>query len=64
MIPMDPGPEDFAKMVSERRAEMERARDIARYAHSRTGLLTRYVRRLADRFDPTGQARNQKRKEF
>ena len=59
MIPIDPGPEDFARMVSDRRAEMERARDIARYAHSRTGLLTRYVHRLADRIDPTGQKRKE-----
>jgi len=61
MIPMEPGPEDFARMVSERRAEMENARAFARFAHSRTGLLTRFVRNLADRIDPTGRARREVR---
>jgi len=57
MIPMEPNPEDMARMLAERRAEMERARGIARYAHSRTGLLRAYLRRLADRIDPTGRER-------
>ena len=57
MIPMEPGPEDFARILSERRARMDEARTIARYAHSRSGLLMRYLRRLADRIDPTGHAR-------
>jgi len=57
MIPMEPGPEDYARMLHERRAEMERSRAIARYAHSRTGLLMTYLRRLADRADPTGRER-------
>ncbi len=61
MIPMEPGPEDFARMLSERRARMDEARTIARYAHSRSGLLTRYLRRLADRIDPVGQARRELR---
>ena len=59
MIPMEPGPEDFARMLSEQRARMDAARAIARYAHSRTGLLTRYLRRLADRIDPTGASRRE-----
>jgi len=57
MIPMDPNPEDFARILSERQAQMERARAIAHYAHSRSGLLTRYLRQLADRVDPTGRQR-------
>ena len=57
MIPMLPSPEEMARQLAERRAEMERSRMIARFAHSRTGLLRRYVRRLADRIDPTGQRR-------
>ena len=61
MIPMEPGPEDFARMLSDRRAEMERSRAIAHYAHSRTGLLTRYIRNLADRVDPTGRQRRELR---
>jgi hypothetical protein len=59
MIPMEPGPEDFSRQLAERRAEMERSRAIVRYAHSRTGLLTRFVQRLADRVDPTGRARRE-----
>ena len=61
MIPMQPTPEDFARQLAERRAEMERSRAIARYAHSRTGLLSRFVQRLADRVDPTGRARKDMR---
>ena len=57
MIPMEPGPEDYARMLHERRAEMERSRALVRYAHSRTGLLMTYLRRLADRVDPTGRDR-------
>ena len=57
MIPMEPSPEDMSRQLAERRAEMERSRMIARYAHSRTGLLREYVRRLADRIDPTGRQR-------
>ena len=61
MIPMEPGPEDFARMLAEQRARMDAARAIAHYAHSRSGLLTRYLRRLADRVDPTGRRRRELR---
>jgi hypothetical protein len=61
MIPMEPGPEDYARILSERRAEMERSRAIAMYAHSRTGLLTSFLRALADRVDPTGRRREELR---
>ena len=61
MIPMEPGPEDYQRLLSERRAEMETARAYARYAHSRTGLLVGYLRRLADRVDPTGRRRREMR---
>ncbi|HEY5628343.1 MAG TPA: hypothetical protein VIR16_02425 [Candidatus Limnocylindrales bacterium] len=54
---MEPSPEDMARQLAERRAEMERSRAIVHYAHSRTGLLREYVRRLADRIDPTGRQR-------
>lgn len=60
MIPMQPGPEDFARHLAEQRARMQEARAIAYLAHSRRGLLTRYLRRLADRIDPTGAARRNK----
>lgn len=61
MIPMEPGPEDLARILSERRAEMERSRSIARFAHSRTGLATAFLRALADRIDPTGKQREEMR---
>lgn len=57
MMPMAPGPEDSARQLSERRAQMESARAIAYIAHSRNGLLARFLQRLADRLDPTGSAR-------
>ncbi len=57
MIPMEPGPEDYERMLSQRRAEMETARAYVHLAHSRTGLLRAYLRRLADRIDPTGRRR-------
>jgi hypothetical protein len=57
MNPMDPQPEDFARQLADRRAQMQSARAIAYMAHSRTGLLSRFVQRLADRIDPTGRAR-------
>ena len=61
MIPMEPAPEDFARQLHERRAQMEHARVIAYYAHSRTGLLRGFIHRLADRIDPTGRARQEMR---
>ena len=57
MIPMAPGPEDFARQLSDRRAQMESARAIAYLAHSRNGLLARFLQRLADRLVPSGTAR-------
>ena len=57
MIPMEPGPEDFARQLAERQARMDKARIIAYTAHSRTGLLARYLRAIADRIEPTGRAR-------
>ena len=59
MIPMAPGPEDFARQLSERRAQMQSARAIAYMAHSRNGLLARFLQRLADRLDPSGTARRE-----
>ena len=48
-------------MIPMERARMDEARAIAHYAHSRSGLLTRYLRRLADRVDPTGRRRRELR---
>lgn len=59
MMPMEPGPEDFARHLAERRAQMQSARGIVWMAHSRRGLLARFLERLADRVDPTGSARRE-----
>jgi hypothetical protein len=61
MNPMAPGPEDFARQLAERRAQMESARVIAYMAHSRRGRLARFLERLADRVDPQGTARRELR---
>ena len=57
MIPMEPGPEDYARQLAERRARMQQAQAIVYMAHSRTGVMLRFLKRLADRIDPTGLAR-------
>ncbi len=54
---MDPDPEDFVRHLADQRARMEEARAIVHYAHSRNGVMTRFLRRLAERIDPTGAAR-------
>lgn len=61
MIPMQPRPEDHARHIAEQRRSMQEAQAIAYMAHSRTGLMLRYLRRLADRIDPTGAARRTSR---
>jgi hypothetical protein len=53
----DNAPEEFARHLAEQRAHMERAGALIYYAHSRTGLLARFLQRMADRVDPTGEAR-------
>lgn len=60
MNPMDPSnylPEEFARHLAEQRRLMREADSVVRYAHSRTGLLARFLQRLADGIDPTGEAR-------
>jgi hypothetical protein len=49
--------EDHTRHLEEQRASMREAAAFARYAHSKSGLLAQFVRRLADRIDPTGQQR-------
>ncbi|TMC86363.1 MAG: hypothetical protein E6J06_01030 [Chloroflexi bacterium] len=61
MIPMEPGPEEYARHIAEQRKRMHEAQAIAYLAHSRTGLMMRYLRRLADRVDPTGRSRRSTR---
>jgi hypothetical protein len=53
-------PESNYRYVRERTRRLldDRATTAAvRSEHSRTGLLAQYLRRLADRIDPTGAAR-------
>lgn len=60
MNPFDPDPyQEVVRYQAEQRARLQQARVLA--YHSRTGLLTRYVRRLADGIDPTGKARRELR---
>jgi hypothetical protein len=53
----DNAPEEFARNLAEQRAQMEKARAFIHYAHSRTGLLARFLHKMADSIDPTGEAR-------
>ena len=57
----DHAPEDFARHLAEQRARMQEADALVYYAHSRTGLLARFLQRMADRIDPTGEARRSQR---
>jgi hypothetical protein len=49
--------EDQERRLAEQQARVRESAAIARYAHARTGLLARYLRRLADSIDPTGRIR-------
>ncbi|HSP09532.1 MAG TPA: hypothetical protein VLU92_08060 [Candidatus Dormibacteraeota bacterium] len=60
MSPMeraDHAPEEFARYLAEQQWRMVEARSLLAYAHSRTGLLARFLQAMADRIDPTGEAR-------
>ncbi len=60
MNPMDPSnylPEDSARHIAEQRQRMREADHVVRYAHSKSGMLARFLQRLADGIDPTGEAR-------
>jgi len=60
MNPMDPSnfmPEDSARHIAEQRQRMREADHVVRYAHSKTGMLARFLQQLADGIDPTGEAR-------
>jgi hypothetical protein len=54
-------PEEFARHLNEQRARMLEADAVIYYAHSRTGLLARFLQRMADKIDPTGKARRTQR---
>ncbi len=60
MNPMDPSnflPEESARHIAEQRQRLREADHVVRYAHSKTGTLARFLQRLADGIDPTGEAR-------
>lgn len=64
MNPMDSGylaPEEFARHLEEQQRRMRQADALIYFAHSRTGLLARFLQRMADAIDPTGEARERKR---
>ena len=54
-------PEDFPRNLEDQRARMQEAGAFIYYAHSRSGLLARFLQRMADRIDPTGEARRTQR---
>ena len=54
-------PEEFASHLAEQQSRMIDADALMYYAHSRTGLLARFLQRMADRIDPTGEARRTQR---
>jgi hypothetical protein len=54
-------PEEFARHLAEQQSRMLEADALVYYAHSRTGLLARLLQRMADRIDPTGEARRTQR---
>ena len=53
----DNAPEEFARHLAEQQARMRQADALLYYAHSRSGLLARFLQRMADQIDPTGEAR-------
>jgi hypothetical protein len=53
----DHAPEEFARHLEEQQSRMREADALIYFAHSRTGLLARFLQRMADRIDPTGEAR-------
>jgi len=60
MNPMDPSnysPDEIERYVAEQRRLMLDGDALVRYAHSKTGLLARFLQRMADGIDPTGEMR-------
>ncbi|HKV88996.1 MAG TPA: hypothetical protein VJT78_13455 [Candidatus Dormibacteraeota bacterium] len=53
----DFSPEAFARDLAERQRMMRESRLMVYQAHSRAGILARFLQRMADAVDPTGQAR-------
>jgi hypothetical protein len=60
MNPMDPSnfmPEDFERHIERHRQQLQEMYGPLRFTHSRSGMLARFLQRLADGMDPTGEAR-------
>lgn len=53
----DNAPEEFARRLAEQRRQMLETKAFITYAHSRSGLLTRFLATMADRIDPAGTLR-------
>lgn len=53
----DNAPDEFAQHLADQRRRMQEAHAFVMYAHSRSGLLARFLQAMADRIDPTGVAR-------
>ena len=51
--------EEVKRQQAELRASLQKSRVVA--YHSRTGLLTRYLGRLAGQLDPSGRIRKDRR---
>ena len=50
---------EIKRRMREEQVHMQQAVSAVRYAHSRTGLMARFLQRMADRIDPTGEARRE-----
>jgi hypothetical protein len=50
--------DEQSRHLAEEQGRVRESAAIARYAHSRTGLLLRHLRRLADSVDPSGRKRS------
>ena len=64
MFPMDRAEhvhDAFTRHLDEQRKRMKEAKAVIYYAHSRTGVLARFLQGMADRIDPTGEARRTRR---
>lgn len=53
----DNAPDEFAQHLADQRRRMHEAHAFVMYAHSRSGLLARFLQAMTDRIDPTGDAR-------
>ena len=48
---------EITRRMREQQIRMQQSASAVRYAHSRTGQMARFLQRMADRIDPTGEAR-------